>query len=104
MISQYSFWSQKVKGHVFFGLLLKNFNIGHNFLILADKAFHIWLQCYLWEDLSSGTINFEHVTLTKNFDLLLTSLIISHNFFILRDKAFIFGICVPCDQAFPMVT
>ena len=26
------FWGQKVKGHVTFDLLLKNFNIGHNFL------------------------------------------------------------------------
>ena len=35
----YRFSGQKAKGHVTFDLLLKNFNIGHNFLILRDRAF-----------------------------------------------------------------
>ena len=37
------------------------------------------------------------------FDLLLTIFNIDYDFFILRDRAFIFGICVPCDKAFPTV-
>ena len=60
-------------------------------------------MCTLWQDLSNGTINFEHVTLTVTFDLLLKNFNIGHNLFILWDKAFIFGMCVPCDKAFPMV-
>ena len=58
-------------------------------------------MCSLWQDLSDGTINFEHVTLTMTFDLLLKN--IGHNFFILRDGALIFGMCVPYDKAFPLV-
>ena len=57
----------------------------------------------LWQDLSDGTINFEHVTLTVTFDLLLKNFNIGHNFFIIWDKAFIFGMCVPYDKAFEMV-
>ena len=54
-------------------------------------------------DLSNGTIHFEHVTFTVNFDLLLKNFNIGHNFSILWDKAFIFGMCVPYDKAFQMV-
>ena len=60
-------------------------------------------MCTLWQDLSDGTINFEHVTLTMTFDLLLKNFNIGHNFLILWDKVFIFGMCVPYDKAFPMV-
>ena len=54
-------------------------------------------------DLSDGTINFEHVTLTVTFDLILKNFNICHNFFILRDGALIYGMCVPFDKAFPLV-
>ena len=52
---------------------------------------------------SDSTMNFEHVTLTVTFDLLLKIFNIGHNFFILRYRTFIFGMCVPCDKAFPTV-
>ena len=58
----------------------------------------------LWQYLSGGTIDFEHVTLTVTFDLLLKKFIIGHNFLILKDKAFMFGKFVPYDKAFPMIT
>ena len=56
-----------------------------------------------YDNLSGGTINFEHVTLTVTFDLLLKNFKTGHNFFILRDGTFIFGMCVSYDKAFPMV-
>ena len=55
---------------VTFDLLLKNFNIGHNFSIIRDRAFIFGIVC-LMTRLSNSTINFEHVALTVTFDLLL---------------------------------
>ena len=51
----------RVTLHVTFDLLLKkkNFNIGHNFFILRDRAFHIWHVCSLWQGLSDSTVNFD---------------------------------------------
>ena len=67
-----------------FDLFLKNFNIGHNFFILWDKAF-IFGMWSLWLGLSNGIMNFECVALTVTFDLLLKNFNICHNFFILWD-------------------
>ena len=78
---------------VTFDLLLKNFIISRNFLILRDRAFVLGM-CVPCD-------NFEHVTLT--FDLLLKNFIISRNFLILRDRAFVLGMCVSCDKALQTV-
>ena len=51
-----------------------------------------------------GTIHFAHVTLTEIFDQLFKNFYIGHTLFLLRGRAFIFGICVPYDKAFPMIT
>ena len=78
----------------------KKLNIGHNLFVRRDRAF-IFYTCSLWQGLSYGTINFEHVILTVTFDLLLKNFNIGHTFFILRDKAFIYCMSVPYDKAFP---
>ena len=95
------FRGQKVKSHVTFDLLLKNFQIGHNFFILRDRAF-IFGMCVHYDNTFPAV--HEHVTFTVTFDLLLQNFVISHNFLILRDRAFIFGKCVPFDKAFLMIT
>ena len=57
-------------------------------------------MCSLRQGLSSGTVNFEHVTLTVTFLLLFKNFHISRNLLVLRDRAFIFGIDVPYDKVF----
>ena len=71
-------------------LFLKNYDMGLNFFILRNRAFIqcIWHVCSLWQELSDGTLNFEHVTLNVTFDLLLKNFNTGHNFFILRDWVF----------------
>ena len=59
-------------------------------------------------NLSDGTIDFEHVTLTVTFDLHLENFVchtfgLLITFFTFRGGAFIFGMCVPYDNTFPMV-
>ena len=54
-----------------FDLLLKNFNLGHNFLIRRDRAFILYMCIACDKDLSHDTIIFDLVTLTLKFDLLL---------------------------------
>ena len=51
-----------------FDLLLKNFNLGHNFFY--QRCFHIAHVYYIWQELSHGTVIFDLVTLTLKFDLL----------------------------------
>ena len=53
-----------------FDLLMKNFNLGHNFLTRRDQAYIVHVY-YLWHDLSHGAIIFDLVALTLKFDLLL---------------------------------
>ena len=55
-------------------------------------------MCSLWQDLSDGTINLDHVNFTVTFDLHLENFL-SHsrfadNFFTLKDRAFIFCKCM----------
>ena len=72
----------------------KTLNIGHNFFILWKKAFIFGTCVSLWQGLSNGTKNFEHVTLTVTFYLLLKNFNIGHNFFILWDRSFhIWHVC-----------
>ena len=48
----------------------KNYNLGHNFQTRCDRAFILHNHVYsLWQDISHGTIIFDLVTLTLNFDL-----------------------------------
>ena len=69
-----------------FNLLLKNFNLGHNFLTRRDRAFilHMCIPCDKI-NLSHGTIIFDLVTLTLKFDLLLKNF--NHDFFLLMAAA-----------------
>ena len=55
---------------VTFDLLLKNFNICHNFLKYDIKLSYLACLFLCWS-LSNGTINLDGVTLTMTFDLLL---------------------------------
>ena len=65
---------------------LSHFWFAFNFFTFRDRAFifgmcvpydktfpmepfHIWHVCSLWQDLSDGTMRFDHVTLTMTFDL-----------------------------------
>ena len=75
----YSLWQDLSHGTVSFDLvtltlkfdlLLKNFNLDHNFLTRSDRAFILHVYS-LWQDLSHGTVSFDLVTLTLKFDLLL---------------------------------
>ena len=83
-----------------FDLLLKNFNLGLNFLTRRDAAFilQIHIPC-----LSYGTIVFDPVTLNLKFDLLLKNFKLGHNFLSRRDRALILLMCIVCDKTFPMV-
>ena len=49
-----------------FDILLKNFNIGHNFFTLRERTFIFSMFVTYDKAFSDGIINFEHVT----FDLL----------------------------------
>ena len=84
-----------------FDLLLKNFNLGHNFLTRRDIA-HVYS---LWQELSCGTIVFDLVTLTLKLhvDLLLKNFNLGNNFLTRRDRAFILHMCIPCDKTFHLV-
>ena len=84
---------------VTFDLLLKNFVISHNFLILRDKAF-ILGKCVPFDKAFLMITNFERVTLTVTFDLLLN---IGHDCLTVRDWVFIFSICVPHVHTFPII-
>ena len=57
-------------------------------------------MCSLCQDLSDGTINFDHLTLT--FDLHLENFNSAHNFLAIRHRAFILGKSVLYDKTFPM--
>ena len=78
----------------------------------AIKGFHICHVCFLWQDLSDGTMNLEHMTLTDctikacdlDFDLDFEKFNSVYNFLTIRQRAFIFGMCVPYDKTFLMVT
>ena len=64
-----------------FDLLLKNFNLGHNFRTRRDKAFilHVCIPCDKTFHMH-GTIIFDLVTLTLKFDLLLKNF--NHGFYL----------------------
>ena len=64
---------------------------------LKRWGFHIWQVCSLLQELSSGTINFDYVTLTVTFDLHLENFNFAHNFLTIRHRAFKFNMCVPYD-------
>ena len=90
----YSLWQNLSHGTIIFDLvtltlkfdlLLKNFNLGHNFLTRSDRAFYIALVYSLWQDLSYGTIIFDLVTLTLKFDLLLKNF--NHGFYLVMVAA-----------------
>ena len=53
-----------------FDLLLKNFNLGHNFLIRSGRSFILHVYS-LRQDLSNCNVIFDLLTLTLKFDLLL---------------------------------
>ena len=59
-------------------------------------------MCFLWQDLSHGTIIFDLVTLTVKFDLLLKNFNIGNNFQTRNDRAFIFHMCISYDKTFHM--
>ena len=92
-----------------FDLLLKNFNIGHNFCILRDGAFIFGMCSHydttipmvpsilnIWQCISSFVFYIWPWPTFENHN-------IGHNAFVLRGMAFIFGIHIPHDKAFPMV-
>ena len=60
----------------------------------------LWSLTYvrsLWQSLSDGTINFEHMTLTVTYFLITLTLAITC---VLRNKAFIFCISLPMTRSF----
>ena len=75
MEDTYRIWGRKVngQGHVTFDLLLENFNMGHNFFILRDRAFKVGICVPIWQGISDGNINFEHMNSNMTFDLLLNN-------------------------------
>ena len=77
-----------------FDLLLKHFNLGHNFLTKSDGAFILHMFFSLWQDLYDGAVMFYLMTL--KFDLLLKNFILGHNFLTRSDRAFILHTCIPC--------
>ena len=85
----YSLWQDVLHGTIIFylvtltmkfDLLLKNFNLGHNFLTRSDRVFYFAHMYSLWQDLSNGIILFYLVTLTLEFDLLLKTLTLAITF------------------------
>ena len=89
--------------NLFFDLLFKNFNIGHNFWIVSDRAFifHICNSCDKTFSLIPKFLDF--VTMALTFDLLFLNFNIVNNFWLVRDRAFIFYMCNPCDETFPLI-
>ena len=85
-----------------FDLLLKNFNLGHNFLTRSDRAsiLHMCIPC---DKTFHFVPNFWPWTLTLKFDLLLKNVNLGHNFLTRSDRAFILHVCIPCDKTFDMV-
>jgi hypothetical protein len=83
-----------------FDPLFKNFNIGHIFWMVSDRAF-IFHMCSLCQDLSIGTKVFDLVTL--KFDPLFKNFNIGHIFWMVSGRAFIFHMCIPYDKNFLMV-
>jgi hypothetical protein len=59
--------------------------------------------CSLWQDISIGTNNFDHVTLTLKFNPLFKNFNIGHIFWMASDRAFIFHMCVSYDKSFLLV-
>ena len=86
---------------VTFDLRFENFNSAHSFLTNRHMAF-IFGMCILYDDLSDGSINFDHVTLTVTFDSHY-NIYSAHNFLTTRNRALIFGMCIPYDKNFPAV-
>ena len=75
-------------------ILLKNFNLGHNFLARSDRAFilHMCISC---ETTFQGTctIIFYLVTLTLKFDLLLKTLTLTITFLLEEKRLHIARVC-----------
>ena len=74
----------------------KNYNLGHNFQTIKDRAFIFHMRI-------PGTIDFDLVTLTLKFDLLLKNFNLGRNFQTRSDRAFILHVCIPDDKTFHMV-
>ena len=55
------------------------------------------------EDLSMGTIIFDLVTLTSEFDPLFDNFNLAYNFWTVSARALIFHRSIPCDKTFPWV-
>ena len=83
-------------------VLLSHILFAYNFY-LERYGFHIWHVCSLWQNLSNGTKNFDHVTLAVTFDLYLENFNSANNFLTIRHRAFVFGMCVPYDKTFLIV-
>ena len=69
------------------------FGLLNNFFNLERQGFHIWHVCSLWQELSNGTINFDHVT----FDLHLEKLShfwFAYNFFLPYEIGLSYLACV----------
>ena len=68
-----------------FDLLLKNINLGHNFLTRRDRAFilHMCIPC---DDPFMCTIIFDLVTLTLKFCIFLKNFNLGHNFLTRRNR------------------
>ena len=86
-----------------FDLLLKNFNLGHNFLTRRGRAFifHIYIPCdktFPWVPtfLTLWPWPWSLTYFKKNFNL-------GHSFLTKRGRAFILHMYIPCDKTFPWV-
>ena len=69
-----------------FDLLLRNFNLGHSFLIRRGTF------------LVTRPLIYDLATLTLKIDLLLKNFNLGHNLRTRRSRAFIFHMCVACDK------
>ena len=90
---------------------LWNFNLANNFWTVSARAliFHMSIPCDKnngthWKILSVGTIIFDPVTLTLEFDPFFENFNLANNFWKLSARALIFHMSIPCDKTFPWVS
>jgi hypothetical protein len=98
-IGAYSFWPVRL----FFCLsvclsVCKNFNIGHIFWMVSDRAL-IFDMCVLYDK----TLLLVPKFVTLNLDPLFKNFNIGHIFWMASDRAYIFYMCVSYDKTFLLV-
>ena len=65
-------------------------------------SFDILHEYSLWSDLSVGSIIFDLVILTLEFDPFFENFNLANNFWTVISRALIFHMNIPCDKTFPL--